>query len=75
MFSEKEIQERLYRNRALLLEAERERLFRAPHNQDICPNLVLLALAYFGRWLIWLGTRLEAQYDCHKLGIGNTHAK
>jgi len=67
MIPEKEIQERLYRNRVLLLEAERERLFRAATRQELRPNLALLALAYFGRGLIWLGTRLEAHYDSYHL--------
>ena len=68
MIAEREIQERLYRNRILLLEAERERLFRAAYNQEPRPNPIRLALAYLGRGLIWLGTWLEAQYDCHALG-------
>jgi hypothetical protein len=64
---EREIQERLYRNRVLLLEAERERLFRGAANRNPRPNLVRLALAYFGKGLIWIGTWLEAHYDCYAI--------
>jgi hypothetical protein len=67
MIPEREIQERLYRNRVLLLEAERERMYRAAYNREPRPALVRLALAYLGRLLIWLGTKLEAQYDCYNL--------
>ena len=71
MIPEREIQDRLYRNRVLLLEAERERLFQAATNQEPHPNLIWLALAYIGRSLIWIGTWLEAHYDCYALKTGD----
>jgi hypothetical protein len=64
---EREIQERLYQNRVLLLEAERERLFRAAYQSKPGSNLFRLALAYLGKGLIWIGTWLEAHYDCYAL--------
>jgi hypothetical protein len=67
MIPESEIQARLYRNRILLLEAERERLFRAASEREPHPNLFRLWLAYLGKGLIWLGTWLEAQYDGYRL--------
>jgi hypothetical protein len=63
MIPESEIQARLYRNRVLLLEAERERLFRAASHRESRPNLIRLGLAWLGRGLIWIGSWLEAQYD------------
>ncbi len=67
MIPEREIQERLYRNRVLLLEAERERMFRMVYPIEQRPNTFMLALAYLGKWLIWLGTWMEAKYDAYNL--------
>ncbi len=61
------VQERLYRNQVLQQEAEQHRRFQAAYHPEPGPNLVVLALAYLGRGLVWLGTRLQAQYDCYKL--------
>ena len=67
MIPEREVQERLYKNRVLLLEVERERLFRAASGPETRPNLLLRVMAFLGKGLIWLGTWLEAQYDRHAL--------
>ena len=67
MIPESQILARLYHNRELLLEAERNRLFRIASGSE--PNLDLIRkwLAYFGKVFIWLGSRLEAQYERYQL--------
>jgi hypothetical protein len=67
MIPETQILARLYHNRELLLEAERDRLFRTASNWEPNSNLVRLWLAYLGKAFIWLGTRLKTQYDSYQL--------
>jgi len=71
MIRESDILERLNRNREILQEAEQDRLARLAANEETRPNLVRLALAHLGRALVWLGTRLEALYDCKNLGVSD----
>jgi len=67
MDMQRDVLDRLYRNQVLQQEAEQHRRFRAAYHPEPRPNLVRFALALFGRGLVWLWTRLEAQYDCYKL--------
>jgi hypothetical protein len=71
MIRESDIQERLNRNREILQEAEQDRLARLASNQETRPNLIRRALAYLGKGLVWLGTRMQALYDCKNLGISD----
>jgi len=67
MIPENEIKERLYRNRMLLLEAERERLYRAASDQERRPELIRRIMGYLAKGLILAGTWLEAKYDSYNL--------
>ena len=49
MIRESDIQERLNRNKAILQEAEQDRLARLATNRETRPNLIRLALEYLGR--------------------------
>ncbi len=65
MIPESQILVRLYHNRELLDEAERDRLFRTASRRESNSQAIRLGLAYLGKAFIWLGTWLETQYDCY----------
>jgi hypothetical protein len=67
MIPESQILVRLYHNRELLLEAERDRLFRISSSWEPSSTLIRRELAYLDKAFIWLGNRLEAQYDGYHL--------
>jgi hypothetical protein len=67
MIPEVEILARLYHNRELLSEAERDRLFMISPGWEPSSTLIRRGLAYLGKAFIWLGTWLEAQYDGYHL--------
>jgi hypothetical protein len=71
MIRESDIQERLQRNKTILQEAEQDRLARLVSDEEARPNLIRRELAHLGRGLVWLGTRLEALYDCKNLGVSD----
>ena len=67
MIPESQILARLYHDRDLLIEAERDRLFRVGSSWEPGATLIRRGLAKLGKAFIWLGTWLEAQYDGHYL--------
>ena len=67
MIPESQILARLYHDRDLLIEAERDRLFRVGSSWEPGATLIRRGLAKLGKAFIWLGTWLEAQYDGYHL--------
>ncbi len=65
MIPESQILVRLYHNRELLEEAERNNLFRTASSWEPSSKAIRLGLAYLGKAFIWLGTWLETQYDSY----------
>jgi hypothetical protein len=67
MIPDIEILARLYHNRELLSEAERDRLFRMSPDWEPTSTWIWRGLSYLGKALIWLGTWLSAQSDGYYL--------
>jgi hypothetical protein len=67
MIPDIEILARLYHNRELLSEAERDRLFRMSPDWQPSFTLIRRGLILVGKVLIWVGNWLEALSDGYYL--------